>query len=188
MEALQTQARSEAPATPAATVADVLAAMIEFDRGDARRIQHLLKVYAYASLIGKQEGLPEDTQRLLEMAAILHDIGIHAAEATYGSTAGVYQEKEGPAPARQLLQKLGIAPDVTERICFLIGHHHTYQDVDGPDYQILLEADFLVNAYEDQLSQKGILAFREKVFRTPSGIRLLNTIYGLTAEEGEGRA
>ena len=26
----------------------------------------------------------------------LHDIGIHAAEAKYGSPAGIYQEKEGP--------------------------------------------------------------------------------------------
>ncbi|WP_367181026.1 HD domain-containing protein [uncultured Mitsuokella sp.] len=168
-----------------AAVEDVLAAMIAFDHGDARRIQHFLKVYAYASLLGKREGLPDDTQRLLEIAAILHDIGIHAAEEKYGSSAGIYQEKEGPAPARELLQKLGFAPAFIDRVCFLIGHHHTYQGVDGPDYQILLEADFLVNAYEDQLSEKGIRAFREKVFRTKSGRQLLDVIYGLTPEEGE---
>ena len=162
------------------SVQDVLNAMIEFDRGDARRIQHFLKVYAYASLIGKEEGLADAQQRLLEIAAILHDIGIHAAEEKYGSSAGIYQEKEGPAPARILLTDLHIDPSVIDRVCFLIGHHHTYQEVDGIDYQILLEADFLVNAYEDQLSAKGITAFREKVFRTQSGIRLLNTIYGLS--------
>ena len=43
---------------------------------------------------------------------------------------------------------------MVERICYLIGHHHTYKDVDGADYQLLLEADFLVNAYEDALPQK----------------------------------
>lgn len=66
-----------------------------------------------------------------------------------------------------------------ERICFLIGHHHTYKDVDGADYQLLLEADFLVNAYEDELSPKALTTFREKVFRTASGTAMLNTIYGL---------
>lgn len=168
-----------------AAVEDVLAAMIAFDQGDARRIQHFLKVYAYAALLGKQEGLPAATQYQLELAAILHDIGIHAAEEKYGSSAGIYQEKEGPAPARDLLQACGAAPAVIERVCFLIGHHHTYEGVDGPDYQLLLEADFLVNAYEDQLSAKAIRAFREKVFRTASGKRLLDTIYGLCAAAEE---
>lgn len=159
---------------------EVLQAMIAFDAGDAKRIQHFLKVYTYAALLGWQEGLPSAVQQTLELAAILHDIGIHAAEAKYGSPAGIYQEKEGPAPARELLETVsGISEEMIERICFLIGHHHTYKDVDGADYQLLLEADFLVNAYEDGLSQKALTTFREKVFRTASGTAMLNTIYGL---------
>ena len=63
---------------------------------------------------------------------------------------------------------------------------HTYDTVDGPDYQILLEADFLVNAYEDQLSPQAIHAVRDKVFRTDSGRKLLDTIYG-SSVEGEER-
>ena len=117
---------------------------------------------------------------LQHFASGLHDIGIHAAEAKYRSAAGIYQEKEGPAPARKLLEDVsGIPSAMIERICYLIGHHHTYKDVDGADYQLLLEADFLVNAYEDALSQKAILAFREKVFRTASGTAMLNAVYGL---------
>lgn len=159
---------------------EVLNAMILFDRGDAKRIQHLIKVYTYAALIGREEQLPEETQQTLELAAILHDIGIHAAEKKYGSPAGIYQEKEGPEPTRQLLHEVsGIPEAMIERIAYLIGHHHTYKNVDGADYQILLEADFLVNAYEDELSTKALLSFREKVFRTATGTRLLNTIYGL---------
>ncbi|WP_432646669.1 HD domain-containing protein [Mitsuokella sp.] len=159
---------------------EVLQAAIAFDAGDAKRIQHLIKVYTYAALIGRGEQLPEATQQMLELAAILHDIGIHAAEEKYGSPAGIYQEKEGPAPARELLHKVsGIPEEMVERIAYLIGHHHTYKNVDGADYQILLEADFLVNAYEDNLSEKALLSFREKVFRTQSGTKLLNTIYGL---------
>lgn len=159
---------------------EVLNAMIAFDKGDAKRIQHLIKVYTYAALIGREEDLPEETQQTLELAAILHDIGIHAAEKKYGSPAGIYQEKEGPEPARQLLHEVsGIPEAMIERIAYLIGHHHTYKHVDGEDYQILLEADFLVNAYEDELSPKALLSFREKVFRTATGTRLLNTIYSL---------
>lgn len=160
---------------------EVLQAMITFDAGDAKRIQHFLKVYTYATLLGRQEGLHAEVQQTLELAAILHDIGIHAAEAKYRSAAGIYQEKEGPAPARKLLEEVsGIPNTMVERICYLIGHHHhTYKDVDGADYQLLLEADFLVNAYEDALSPKAILAFREKVFRTASGMAMLNAVYGL---------
>ena len=81
----------------------VLKEMIDYDAGDARRIQHFLKVYLYAGLIGRAEQLPEEMLETLETAAILHDIGIHAAEEKYGSAAGKYQEIEGPAPARALL-------------------------------------------------------------------------------------
>ena len=153
---------------------------IEFDHGDARRIQHLLKVYAFAAQIGRLEKLPGSTQELLEAAAILHDIGIHAAEKKHGSAAGKYQEIEGPAPARAILGEMDITDEnFIERVCFLIAHHHTYHGVDGADYQILLEADFLVNAYEDHLSPTAIRAFRDKIFRTASGIHLLNTIYNI---------
>lgn len=158
----------------------VLKKMIAYDAGDARRIQHFLKVHTYAALIGREEQLPPDVQERLEVAAILHDIGIHAAEKKYGSAAGKYQEIEGPVPARALLESLDCEEALIERVCYLIAHHHTYDGMDGPDYQILLEADFLVNAYEDGLSVQGISAFRAKVFRTRSGIRLLNAIYGLS--------
>ncbi len=141
---------------------------IAFDHGDAKRIQHFLKVHAFAALIGHLENIPQDTQDLLEAAAILHDIGIHAAEEKHHST------------ARDLLEGFEACnADFIDRVCFLIAHHHTYNVVDSVDYQILLEADFLVNAYEDQLSPKAILSFREKVFRTKSGIALLNATYSL---------
>ena len=66
-----------------------------------------------------------------------------------------------------------------ERICYIVAHHHSFSGVQGLDYQIMLEADFLVNAGESEVSLDGILNFREKVFRTGTGIRLLNQMYGL---------
>ena len=43
--------------------------MIQYYRGDAKRIQHFTKVYSYASLIGKMEGLGGREQYVLELAA-----------------------------------------------------------------------------------------------------------------------
>ncbi|MCI6085258.1 HD domain-containing protein [Selenomonas sp.] len=157
----------------------VLEKMIAFDCGDARRIQHFIKVYAFAAYIGRKEGLDTRTQRILELAAIVHDIGIHAAEEKYHSTAGKYQEQEGPALATKLLADCGVPADVTGRVAFLVGHHHTYMDVVGLDWRILLEADFLVNAYEDQLSESALRAAREKIFETDTGRHILDTMFGL---------
>ena len=68
--------------------------------------------------------------------------------------------------------------EMLERICYLVGHHHTTSGVDGLDYQILLEADFLVNAGENNMSAEAIAEYKKNVFKTQSGIRLLDDLYG----------
>ena len=50
--------------------------MIEYYSGDPKRIQHFTKVHSYARLIGQLEHLSDDTQNILEIAALVHDIGI----------------------------------------------------------------------------------------------------------------
>lgn len=158
---------------------NVIHEMILFDRGDARRIQHFLKVYQFAALIGKLEGLSPEQQEILEIAAILHDIGIIPSEKKYGISNGKLQEQEGPAYARELLNRIGgYGQEFIDRVCFLIAHHHTYEGVDGLDWQILLEADFLVNSFEKNMTEEAIKKFRASVFRTKSGIALLNNQYG----------
>lgn len=154
-------------------------AMIDYNNGDPKRIQHTTKVHAYASLIGKCEGLDEETQFILESAALVHDIGIRASEQKYGYQNGKLQEREGPAVARELLARLGGYTDQQiERICWLVAHHHTYHVCEDLDYQILIEADFLVNLYEDDESANAIRAVRRNIFRTESGIRMIETMYG----------
>ena len=51
--------------------------MMEYDHGDVLRIQHFVKVYEFARMIGLMEGLDAKTQFTLESAAVVHDIGIH---------------------------------------------------------------------------------------------------------------
>ena len=161
-------------------IEELALAMIDYNNVDPKRIQHTTKVHAYASMIGKCEGLDEDTLFILESAALVHDIGIRASEKKYGHQNGKLQEQEGPAVARELLTRLGGFTDhQIERICWLVGHHHTYHVCEDLDYQILIESDFLVNLFEDEESPNAIRAVRKNIFRTESGTRMLETMYGI---------
>lgn len=151
--------------------------MIAYDSGDPKRIQHFIKVHSFARLIGIGESLDAHTQKIVEAAALVHDIGIRPAEQKYGRCDGKLQEQEGPAPAREMLEHLGFSKNEIERICFLVAHHHTYHCVDGLDYRILLEADFLVNLYEDNLSKEAVCAALRNIFRTQTGTELCRQIF-----------
>ena len=158
-------------------IGEVAAAMCAYNAGDARRVNHLMKVFAFAKTIGEREGLDAQTQEILEVAALTHDIGIRNSERKYGNCTGAHQQEEGPPEARALLIRLGAAEALIERVCWLIAHHHTYTNIKGLDYQILVEADFLVNAYEDEMDEDAIRTVQEKLFCTQTGKELLKKLY-----------
>ncbi len=162
-------------------IGQLIHALITYYAGDAKRINHFLKVYGFAKAIGEMEGLEKSTQEILEIAALTHDIGIKNSEIKYGSSAGNHQQIEGPPEAKKMLAELEVDPAVIDRVCWLIAHHHTYTDIQGSDYQILVEADFLVNAFEDAIPFTSIFNIRDKVFQTASGTALLNDIYLINA-------
>lgn len=161
---------------------ELFLAMIRFDAGDPMRIQHFTKVHSYARLIAQTEGMAPEEEFVLEAAAYVHDIGIHIAEQKYGHQNGKLQEKEGPAAARKLMEPLGFSEEEIRRVEFLVGHHHTYTNIDALDYQILVEADFLVNLYEDGKEYGTVVAVRKNIFKTTTGIRILNDMFGLEEE------
>ena len=66
---------------------------------------------------------------------------------------------------------------ITEHVCFLVGHHHTYTNIDDIDYQILIEADFLVNAYEDSLNKTSIQNIKSKIIKTKTGTMYLEKMF-----------
>ncbi len=151
--------------------------MINYYKGDAKRIQHFVKVHSFAKLIGETEGVDNETMKILEAAAYVHDIGIKPAESKYGKCGGKLQEQEGPPAAREMLERLGFQEKFIERVCYLVGHHHTYNHVDGIDYRILIEADFLVNLYEDNLGKSEAASACEKIFRTQSGRQICKLMF-----------
>lgn len=158
-------------------IGQVMRLMLEYYAGDLKRINHFMKVYGFAKAIGEAEGLDEKTQLVLETAALTHDIGIKNSERKFGSAAGIHQQVEGPPEARKLLEQLNAAPELIERVCWLIAHHHTYDDIKGMDYQILVEADFIVNAHEDHMSKDSMQSVVKSVFKTKSGIEYFRILY-----------
>jgi HD superfamily phosphohydrolase YqeK len=151
--------------------------MIKYFNNDVKRINHALKVYSFASNIGYLENIPEDMLKTLKIAAILHDIGIKESERKYNSSAGKYQEIEGPQVAREILSKYNLDSEITDRICYLIGNHHTYGNIDAIDFQIIVEADFLVNIFEDEMRKPQIQLIKQKYFKTKTGISYIESIY-----------
>ena len=111
--------------------------------------------------------------------SVYYDIGIHLCEEKYGNCNGKLQEKEGPAIAEKLLAKLGFDRDISDRVQYLIAHHHTYSNIDGIDYQILVEADFLVNIMEDNLAKDAALKAYQNIFKTACGKMICREMFGI---------
>lgn len=162
---------------------DLFMDMIAYYDGDPKRIQHFTKVHSYARLIGIGEELDDASLFILEAAAYTHDIGIRVAEEKYGRCDGKLQEQEGPIIAQKMLSQLGFENYIVERICFLIGHHHTYDNIDGLDYQILVESDFLVNLYEDDAGNRAIDKAYKRIFKTETGKKIFRLMFGYEEED-----
>ena len=158
-------------------IADITKKMIAYSEGNTHDINHFLKVWSFARTIGQLEGLDGRTQEILEAAALLHDIACPLCREKYGNTNGKYQEKEGMPLAEAFLKDCGLSPEDNARVVYLVGHHHTLENIRGMDYQILIEADYIVNADESHYSIENIRHFREQIFRTQAGKAILDSIY-----------
>ena len=135
-------------------VSTAIQKMIAFYKGNHHDINHFLKVWSMAKTIGELEGLDGHTQEVLELTAV-----------------------ESPPLVEAFFAELPVARPDVERISWLAAHHHTYTEIGGIDHQILLEADYLVNADEHGYSRPAIQTFRQRIFRTAAGLRLLDSIY-----------
>lgn len=153
--------------------------MIAYENGSPARIQHFMKVYAFADMIGEAEKLSEEKMEILRAAALVHDIGIRVAEENMEAAAVSFRRRKGPAIAEKMLDEVGYPVDAIRRICYLVGHHHTYTNIDGLDYRILVEADFLVNLFENESSRHAMRNADQKVFETETGKRILHEMFAL---------
>lgn len=146
-----------------------LARMRSIFGDDTRRIEHALNVLDFAETILEREASCE--RDVVVLAAILHDIGILRAEQKYGSSAGRYQEIEGPPIARVVMDEIGIANAIREHVCRVVANHHSAREIDTPEFRIVWDADWLVN-----LREYGATFTREKMKRTID--RVFKTNFG----------
>ena len=153
--------------------------MIEQNEGTNRDVEHFLKVHAYARMIGELEGLSGRELYLLEVAALTHDIACPLCREKYGNTNGKYQEEEGVPLVEAFLCDTGMNTDQIERVKYLVGHHHTLSGIEGIDYQILIEADYIANALENRYDRKNILNFLNKIVKTAAGEQLIRSVFCL---------
>ena len=138
---------------------------------DRRRIDHGLAVLGFAETILAVEGGDPLT---VKAAAILHDIGIHQAQRKHGSSAGRFQEIEGPPIARSIMEKIGLDEGTIEHVCRIVGSHHSGRDIDTLEFRIIWDSDWLVNIPEEHAgsSREKVQQIADRVFRTQEGRRL----------------
>ncbi len=158
-------------------IANITKAMINYFGKDERRINHALKVFAYAKTIAELENVSKEELQFIEISALLHDIGIQVCEKKYNSVAGHYQEIESPIIAKEILTDFDISENIKNRVLFIIENHHTYSKIDNIDFQILVEADFLVNFAEKNVSMNILPKTKVNIFKTKSGLEFLEGIF-----------
>ncbi|MDP2983335.1 MAG: HD domain-containing protein [Candidatus Latescibacter sp.] len=143
---------------------------------DRKRIDHALSVFRYAQELLEKESGDKD---VVYAAALLHDIGIHDAERKYGSAAGHYQEIEGPPIAKKIMANLGIDRSVIDRVCTIIGNHHSVRGIDTPEFRIIWDADWLVNIPDEfpGLEKEKLQNTIERLFRTETGKKKAYRLY-----------
>ena len=153
--------------------------MIAFSEGNIHDIDHFIRVRTYAKTIAELEQLDSETQYILEVAAITHDIACPLCREKYGNTNGKHQEAEGVSMVETFLNDADMSAHQMERIKYLVGHHHTLSGIDGIDHQILIEADYIANASENGYDGKNIENFLNQIVKTSTGKQLIKSVFRL---------
>lgn len=145
-------------------------------------IEHTQRVWNNATSIMDGEDVVDKTREIVSLAAILHDIGAVEAQRKYGSMEGRFQEIEGPPIAQPILERAGVPREISDRVCYIVGHHHTPAKIDGVDFQILWEADYLeyLQFGEGDQDQETLRRAITENFRTTTGRHLACERLGLT--------
>ncbi|MBE6836387.1 MAG: phosphohydrolase [Ruminococcus sp.] len=158
---------------------NIVPLMIQYYSGDPKRIHHFMKVYSFAKAICEEEGITGDVAEIIEVASLVHDIGIKIDGDKYNSPNTNNQELDGPQLSDMLLLNIGYDREVVTRVHYLVAHHRTYDDIDALDYQVLVEAVFLVDAFDEKVDKESIKIVRDTVFKTKAGKKYLTDMFNI---------
>lgn len=144
--------------------------MKRYFKDDFRRIGHATRVARYAERIGKSE---RGNLAVILSASYLRDIGILEAEKKHGSTEAAYREKEGPAIATSILNKLNAKEELITEVCDIISHHHQSGADESLNFKIVYDSDLLENLdeknKENPMDRSQLEALIDESFLTTSG-------------------
>jgi HD superfamily phosphodiesterase len=148
----------------------------EYFGTDAKRIDHAKNVMNFAEELLRCE---KADWYIVVPASILHDVGIKVAEEKYGSSEGHYQEEEGPKIAEKILLRIGFGREEIDEICTIIAHHHSPGKVNTLNFEVLYDADWLVNLKDevditDKAKLRGTI---NKIFLTDTGKKFAEKVY-----------
>ena len=158
-------------------VSHIAMKMTRISQGNLHDINHFMKVWAFARIIGEKELSDPVSLALVETAAIVHDIACPLCREKYGGALPDKQELEGMPLTKAFLEEFDLPRDFVDSVVWLVGHHHSLSCVESVEHRILLEADYLVNAHESGHSADRIRSAEKTVFRTAAGLELLRNMY-----------
>jgi len=144
--------------------------MKRYFKDDFRRIGHATRVARYAERIGKSE---RGNLAVILSAAYLRDIGILEAEKKHGGIEAAYREKEGPAIATSILNKLNAKEELIAEVRDIISHHHQSGADESLNFKIVYDSDLLENLdeknKENPMDRSQLEALIDDSFLTTSG-------------------
>lgn len=148
---------------------------------DPKMLDHTRRVLDFSQQIVQSLSLTEKEKRVVYLASLLHDVGIVEASKKYGSREGKFQQIEGPPIAQRIMELQGETEDIQQRVLYLVANHHNFSRIDGLDFQILVEADMLVNLAEEKMEKDKLAKFIDDFFHTEEGKRLSKKHYLLNS-------
>jgi uncharacterized protein len=163
----------------------LLQSALVYENGHPRRTQHILKVYALAGLLAAREGLDEEDGQILRAAAILHDIPIKYCKEHDGDACQANQRRAAPGLVQSFLTEAGYPAAWLPRVLELVERHHDYTGPRDTLLQLLIEADLIVNCYEER-PEEAALSRLVALFRTEAGKALFQAAVQGTAPADKG--
>ncbi|WP_288591646.1 HD domain-containing protein [uncultured Victivallis sp.] len=153
--------------------------MMEFYSGeDSRQIAHTQCVHDYTRLLAAKSGVEPHRAMLLEIAAILHDIGCPAAREKYGDSRPPRQEEEGKRICRDWLPEY---PELScadiDYVAEVVGRHHRFSEAKRLEFIPLFEADLIVNLFEGYYPLDRAAELKEKLVTSVAGRELFDLLF-----------
>lgn len=155
--------------------------MIIYYGSDLKEIYRGMKVHELARYIGQGERLEENEQFCLEIAAMLHNVGLKEMTEVTGDpehiekVRALYAEEE----VKKILKPLDFGSVVEGRVAYLAGHSSDYKNAQRKDHRVLVEAIAIVDILDNQYDAFTVSEIYEKVFETEMGRALCRKLFGI---------